>query len=157
MLTLCHVHCINRWQTRRGSLQKAGVSSAVQVDVDYRREERTALGVSNRIVLLLYTDWKHRTFQVACNEQVHCANAFRMGSSSPSFATKSCTCASITFQAGIITLSVDYNSYLLQNKITTMVTTLNISWQVLLQKIFFPLLCTINIKTYDWNRNCDLL
>jgi len=92
------------------------VSGALQLAVDCRREERTAVSMSNRTVLPLHTEWERRTFQIACSEQIYRANVFRMGSSNSSCAAKSCTCASITFQAGIISLSVDYKCYSLQNR-----------------------------------------
>ena len=45
---------------------------------------------------------------VACCERVPCANAFRMGSSTWFFSTRSCACASICFVAGITSLALDY-------------------------------------------------
>jgi hypothetical protein len=58
----------------------AGVSGAVR--------EWTAIRGSNR--QSYYTDLQHPSFRVVCSERVNCANAFRMGSSNSSFATKSC-------------------------------------------------------------------
>ena len=67
------------------------------------------LEATDSSVVLLRANWKHQAFRVACSEQMHRANAFRMGSINASFITKSCACASVAFLAGIISLSVDYN------------------------------------------------
>jgi len=54
-----------------------------------------------------YTVWKHQAFWVACSEGLHCANTFRMGASNSPFPLKSCACASVAFQAKIISWPVD--------------------------------------------------
>jgi hypothetical protein len=58
-------------------------------------------------LLLIHSDWKHQVFHVTCSECVHCATAFRMGSSNSPFTSKSCACASIAFPAWVIPWSVD--------------------------------------------------
>jgi hypothetical protein len=63
-----------------------------------------------KAVLLLYTDWKHQVFAVACSEWLECASAFRVGSSNPSLARRSCACASLAFVAGISSWFVDFNT-----------------------------------------------
>jgi hypothetical protein len=45
--------------------------------------------------------------RVACSEWVHCADTCTKGSSNSLIAIKSCACASIAFQAGIISWSMD--------------------------------------------------
>jgi len=57
-------------------------------------------------VQLLHTDCK-QTFQRTCSEKVDCVNAFRMGRSTSSFITKSCTFAHVVFLTGIIPYSLD--------------------------------------------------
>jgi hypothetical protein len=80
----------------------AGVSGAVRVVLVYH-----CYWWEWQAVVLLHTDWKHRSFRMACSELVNCANVFRVGSSSSLYVGKYCACASVTFLAGII-LSVDY-------------------------------------------------
>jgi hypothetical protein len=63
-----------------------------------------------KTVLLLHTDWKHQVFAVVCSERLECANAFRVGSSNPSLARRSCACASLASVAGISSWSVDLNT-----------------------------------------------
>jgi len=59
-------------------------------------------------LLLIYSDWKHQVFHATCSECVHCATAFRMGSSNySSFGSKSCACASVSFLSGIISWPVE--------------------------------------------------
>jgi hypothetical protein len=58
-----------------------------------------------RTARLLYTDCIG--FRVACNESVHCAHAFGVGSSKSSSSTMSCACVSVAFVSGIISLPVD--------------------------------------------------
>jgi hypothetical protein len=54
--------------------------------------------------MLPRTDCKQKGFQAECSERVRCANAFRMGSSISSFASKYCACV---FLAQIILFAVD--------------------------------------------------
>jgi hypothetical protein len=66
-------------------------------------------------VLLLQTDRKYQTFRVACGACLQRGDSFRMGSSNLSLATKSCTCASVTFLALIICLATDRSWFLLNH------------------------------------------
>jgi hypothetical protein len=62
----------------------------------YRKDYSTAA------TIILLAGWK-----AFFSERVPCANAFRMSSSNSSFTTTSCSCASITLLAGIISWSGD--------------------------------------------------
>ena len=60
-------------------------------------------------LILVHTDWEQQALWVVCSKWVYCVNAFRIGSSSSSFTTTSCLRESVTFQANIISRSVNTN------------------------------------------------
>ena len=65
-----------KWiDSRRGE----GVFCAVRGVLIIGWARRLLYSESDRQVVLLYLDWKHRTLQVVCSEGVQCANACRMG------------------------------------------------------------------------------
>jgi hypothetical protein len=66
----------------------------------------TVIGRNDGLILSTH---RMKTTGTLSSEWVYCANAFRIGSSNSSIATESCLCASGTFQANIISRSVDSN------------------------------------------------
>ena len=75
---------------------RRGAFGAVQGTPDCKR--------STELLLVGVTDCsptthrlKSQAFPEVCNEQVHCANTFRIGSSESPFTTKFCTCSLIVF------------------------------------------------------------
>lgn len=75
---------------------RTGVSSALQCTPDYRGStELLVVGVTDCFPITHRL--KSQAFLEVCGEQVHCANAFRIGSSKSPTTTKFCTCSVIAF------------------------------------------------------------
>jgi hypothetical protein len=76
--------------------------------VDYRGDYRTAIGgeQTDSPATMHTENIKHSKYHEV--RGVHCLNAFRMGSSNSSSATKSYICTSVAFIAGIISLVIHY-------------------------------------------------
>jgi hypothetical protein len=75
-----------------------GACLSVRRIADCRITELVFLGVQT--VVLKHTNCKYQAIEVACNERVHCANAFKTTSSSLSVTMKSVACSSSSFPQG---------------------------------------------------------
>jgi hypothetical protein len=87
-----------------------GVSGAVRMNAGYSGESATAVARSDTR-FYRYAKLKHQPLQVAYSERISCENGFGTSSRNSLLTSRSFTCPSFAFLAGVICMSADSTRY----------------------------------------------